>query len=747
MEDFLSAAAQFINTTSSHIFLTGKAGTGKTTFLKNIDKITHKAYIVVAPTGIAALNAGGVTIHSQFLLPPVTFLPDRSLPEDFSESGRLINQNTLARKHPLNSQRKQVLRSIDLLVIDEVSMLRADLLDAIDYRMKAARGNFRQSFGGVQVLFIGDLFQLPPIVKNEEKDILSKYYKSAWFYEAKALQEEALVYIELDKIFRQVDSGFINILNNLRNNITTEDDIAVLNQHYKSSDEISKISEVITLTTHNYKADELNQRELRNLTAKSHFFDAHIEGDFPESMYPVQLRLELKVDAQIMFTRNDNDGKMYFNGKLATVKEISGDEVWVELAESHLRYPLKRERWENKKYTVREGSDLQEDVIGAFEQYPIKLAWAITVHKSQGLTFDKAIIDVGQAFADGQVYVALSRLRSLDGLVLRSPINTNAISTDQQVVAFVKSNHHPSQLTNVMKERQQLFIRQLLNKTFDFITLIKDIRYAQKEYGDESFDEQSMKPVLTQLAESLESENGNTEKFRRQLIELLNTGNQLGLFERIRKGSEYYKNYLWRNLKMLLLHIEIMKEQKRVKTYLTQLNDIDQALSKKIDEVAKAVFLIEAILNNQEKIDFSTLAKKRVEERSALFLEIKKEANTQTQTLIKGKPRKPRKAKNKNDISTYDITLKMLNKGLSVERIAKQREFAESTIEGHLAKAVAAGQISILKFMKEEEVKEINAAKSELPEEATSKDLYDKLNGKFSYGQLKAVNALKDLTV
>ncbi|MCX8490855.1 MAG: AAA family ATPase, partial [Cyclobacteriaceae bacterium] len=300
MEDFLAAAEQFINTTSSHIFLTGKAGTGKTTFLKNLPTLTHKSFIVVAPTGIAALNAGGVTIHSQFLLPPLTFLPDRSLSDDFSEGGKFINQNTLARKHPLNSARKQVLRSIDLLVIDEVSMLRADLLDAIDYRMRAARGNFRESFGGVQVLFIGDLYQLPPVVRNEEREMLSRYYNSFWFYESKALQDNQLVYIELDKIFRQTDNGFISILNNLRNNLTTKEDIDTLNKYYKTQDEISSLSEVVTLTTHNSKADEINQKELRAVNALSHFFDAHLEGEFPESMYPVLATIELKEGAQIM---------------------------------------------------------------------------------------------------------------------------------------------------------------------------------------------------------------------------------------------------------------------------------------------------------------------------------------------------------------------------------------------------------------------------------------------------------------
>ncbi len=756
MEDLLSAAAQFINTTAGHIFLTGKAGTGKTTFLKNLHKLTHKSHIVVAPTGIAALNAGGVTIHSQFLLPPLTFLPDRFLPEDFAEGGRFINQNTLARKHPLNSVRKQVLRSIDLLVIDEVSMLRADLLDAIDYRMKAARGNFRQSFGGAQVLFIGDLYQLPPVVRNEEKVMLDKYYNTAWFYEAKALQEDPLVYIELEKIFRQHDPTFINILNNLRNNVTTPENIDALNHYYKSAEEISSLSEVITLTTHNYKADELNQRELRNLKTTSHIFDAHLEGEFPESMYPVQVQLELKEGAQIMFVRNDNETKMYFNGKLATVKKIEGDDVWVEMAESHARYQLKRERWENKKYTVNEGTrDLDEDVIGAFEQYPVKLAWAITVHKSQGLTFDRAVIDVGQAFADGQVYVALSRLRTLEGLVLRTRISTSVISTDKQVVAFVESNHRPNELGEVMKTRQLQFIRQLIDKTFDFTSLVKDIHYVQKEEVEEGFTEGTMKPVLTQIAEALEAEQINTEKFKRQLIELLTANDPPKLLERIRKGSQYYRTKLFENIKVLLHHIEVTKQAKRVKTYLTQLTDLDQVFSKKLEEVDKAASLTETILNGSDQFEFTPLTKQRAEERSAMLSEIYKQVEKETPPEHKslpasrhGKPRKerkPRKPKSEDSRSTYDVTLNMLNSGLTVEQIAKERELVASTIEGHLAKAVEAGRIDIFKFMSEEAVVEIVNAKRELSGEITSKDIYDKLNGKYSYGQLRAVWAYEKL--
>jgi len=743
MEDFLAAAARFINTTASHIFLTGKAGTGKTTFLKSLGHLTHKSHIVVAPTGIAALNAGGVTIHSQFLLPPVTFLPDRFLPDDFAEGGKFINQNTLARKHPLNSTRKQVLRSIDLLVIDEVSMLRADLLDAIDYRMKAARGNFRQSFGGAQVLFIGDLYQLPPVVRNDERETLSQYYRSAWFYEAKALHDNQLVYIELDKIFRQHDPTFISILNNLRNNVTTRDDIETLNQHYKSPDEISELREVITLTTHNAKADEINQRELQRLPTASHIFKAYIEEDFPENLYPVLSKIELKEGAQVMFTRNDNEEKKYFNGKLATVKEISGEKVMVEMAETHEPYQLKRERWENKKYTVNKNTnDLDDEVIGAFEQFPIKLAWAITVHKSQGLTFEKAIIDVGQAFADGQVYVALSRLRSLQGLTLRTRINPSAISTDRQVVEFVKANHMPDQLSDVMKHRQQQFIHHLIDKTFDFSGLVKDIQYVQKDQSEtKEFEEDSMKPVLQQIVESLGSEQPTTEKFRNQLTNLLSVNDYLRLLDRISKGSDYYKNILYQHLEKLLRHLEEMKQHKRVKTYVNQLTEIDQALSKKLEEVDKASLLVSGILNGEEKFNFQPLNEQRAEERTRLLTGIRKETASNDSPAKKGKKTKEKKSKTKDGLSTYETTLQMLQDGKSVDQIAKERELTVGTIEGHLAKAVEAGSISIYKFMNDDEVTEIANAIAQLPNEFSSKDLYTAMKGKFGYGQLRAVMA------
>lgn len=741
--DFKKFASRFLNTTSSHVFLTGKAGTGKTTFLKSLAEHTHKNFIVVAPTGIAALNAGGVTIHSQFLIPPATFIPDRYLPESLSEGGRFINSQTLARKHPLNSARKKVLRAIDLLVIDEVSMLRADLLDAIDYRLKAARGNFTQSFGGVQVLFIGDLFQLPPVIRNDEQELLSRYYPSPWFYEALALRTNKPVYIELDKIFRQQDDTFIRILNNLRNSIIEQDDIDELNSHYQTSDQINELHEVITLTTHNYKADQLNRQSLDNLVSESHFFDAFLEGEFPESMYPVQPQLELKEGAQIMFVRNDTSlDKRYFNGKLATVTRIENDDVWVHMAGTHELYQLTRERWENKKYSIDQATQvLNEEVIGSFEQYPVKLAWAITVHKSQGLTFDKAVIDVASAFADGQVYVALSRLRSLDGLVLRSKINPDVVRTDSHVQSFTKQANQPDKLDEVIQEQQRVYLMQLLSNTFSFEGLLKEIDYIEKNKEPERLEDPTMKPVLVQITDVLINEKSNTEKFRYQLHQLITQSSQDQLLERIEKGSGYYSKLVWDQLRFLLHHTEAVKQQKRVKTYLAQLQEIDQLLSRKVSELQQAHLIVSQIITGTELFDLRAVRSTVEAERAKLLSEINPLPVAKKSESKRKKKQPGEKRIKSSEKSTYDITLEFFKAGLKPEDIAKERGFVVSTIEGHLAKAVETARLDILEFMNKDEVAEITAVIKDLPESFVSKELYDKLNGKYGYGKLRAVIA------
>ena len=743
LSSFAETTLQFINSTSGHIFLTGKAGTGKTTFLKNLPNRTHKTLAVVAPTGIAALNAGGVTIHSQFLLPLGTFLPDKSIPTDFNADQGFYTQTSLARKHPLNSVRKQVLRTIDLLVIDEVSMLRADVMDAIDYRLKSVRGNFSRSFGGVQLLLIGDLFQLPPVVRRSEEEMLQRYYPSAWFYESIALKQDGFVYVELDKIFRQQDDAFISILNNLRNNTPTVHDIHELNKHYRTEEEIKSLEEVITLTTHNYKADEMNRNALRDLDTTSHFFDAQIEGDFPESMFPVLQRLELKEGAQIMFIRNDSEDQMYFNGKLATVKSIDGDSIEVMLADSHAQIELKREKWENKKYTInKDNNDIDDEVVGSFSQYPVRLAWAITVHKSQGLTFEKAIIDVGQAFTGGQVYVALSRLTSLDGLVLRSYIDPKVISADHQVVSFSRNSNKPDELPAIMKQKQSEFISQLIDQTFDLSGLSKEINYINRNKKESvSLKETSMNPVLEQMAIAIDCERDNTIAFRKQLHFLVRSNDYEKLLERIRKGSEYYRKFLIDQLKVLLSHIQEMKQHKRVKTYLTSLSELDQLFSKALLGVDKSLSLIEGILKGESAFEFTSLIKRIAEDRTQLLAEIEKEfPNSKRASSGSGKKKGGRK---KGGPSTYDITLKMWGDGMSIDSIAKERELVPGTIESHLAKSVQTGKLDIEQFVPPDEIERISNAMSSMPSGFSSKDLFIKLDGQYSYAKLRAVMAHK----
>ncbi len=738
--DLLNVAAQFVNSTASHIFLTGKAGTGKTTFVKNLALKTHKKFVIVAPTGIAALNAQGVTIHSQFLFPLGSFIPERTPPGNYSTTSSFYTQHTLARKHPLNSIRKQVLRATDLLIIDEVSMLRADILDAIDYRMRSVKGNFYQSFGGTQVLMIGDLYQLPPIVKDHEWQVLGNYYKSMHFFEALALKQDGMVYIELDKIFRQQDEKFIEILNNLRNNIATEQDIATLNSHYRSEDQIDTDEEIITITTHNYRADSINSRELAALPGPSAFFEADVFGDFPENSYPLPEKIELKVGAQVMFVKNDSSGEGgYYNGKLAKVKYIDEDgEITVVMADTNQKFLLRKEQWENKKYTIDENSkELNEDVVGSFIQYPIKLAWAVTVHKSQGLTFDKAIIDVGRAFAPGQVYVALSRLRSLDGLILRTQINTSSISSDGNVVNFTKVSKGQKPLPTILLEQQQFYLQRLLTTTFDFSAIEKQLDYLQnKQSGSMEFDDESMQQAIGIIQNRFKDERENTRKYRNQLQALLQQNNLEKLLERINKGSAYYAAFMEENLHQLLVHLTEVEQFTRTKTYRNALGEIDQLFMKALGEIEKAAHMTSCIISGVEITRQKEQDEKRIQFRTTLLKEARKaaEANPKFTTRKSG-----RKRKKKEKGETYKITFSLLKEGKNIKEIAAAREMATSTIEGHIARGIRAGDVRISDLVSEDIVDEVSEKFKE--SSANLGEVHNAFNGKYSYGLLRMVQA------
>ncbi len=741
--DLLETAARFVNSTASHIFLTGKAGTGKTTFLRDLALKTHKSFVIVAPTGIAALNAQGVTIHSQFLFPMGSFIPEKQASGNFAENASFFTQHSLARQHPLNKIRKQVLRATDLLIIDEVSMLRADILDAIDYRMRSVKSNFNRSFGGAQVLMIGDLYQLPPIVKDHEWSILRNYYRTMHFFEAHALKQDGMVYIELDKIFRQQDDVFIGILNNLRNNIATVDDIAALNRYYRTEENIDSEG-VITITTHNNKADAINDKKLAELPGPSSYFDADIESDFPEKIYPLPQTIELKVGAQIMFIKNDTSGEAaYFNGKLARVEFIDEEGVTVLMAGSNKHYNLQKEKWENKRYTINEASkELEEEVIGSFVQFPVKLAWAVTVHKSQGLTFDKAIIDVGQAFAPGQVYVALSRLRSLDGLILRTRINPAAISSDAEVVHFsTQKEAEKAILPSILQRQQAHYLQRILSETFDFAAITKQIGYFKNDKaGKMEFEDAAMQTAMRNMELRFENEIENTAKFRNQLLVLLYNNNLEKLQERIEKGSAYYAQFIEDNLRALLVHIAEVAQFSRAKTYLEGLDEIDQLLMKTLGDIEKTAYMFSCIINQKEIVKQDLQDERRVQRRLKMIEEAQNAA-AENPKNAHGKTGKKRiKGTKVEKGGTYKTTYALLKEGMPIKEIAITRGLSEGTIEAHLAKGIREGEINVLDVLSPEIVDEISAVFTE-KESVTLAMAYNTLNGKYNWDVLRMVQA------
>ena len=740
-------ALRFINTTSVPLFLTGKAGTGKTTFLKNLNRNTHKNFIVVAPTGIAALNAGGVTIHSQFQLPFGMFIPDRDLPLDQFSGGNHFNQRLLARQSPLKDHRRQVLRSIDLLVIDEVSMLRADLLDAIDYRLKSARGNFNQPFGGVQMLFIGDLFQLPPVFRRDEEARLKLYYASPWFFDAHCLRSDALVYIELDKIFRQRDESFIRLLNNLRNNVTTPEDIEELNSHYRPDLTLEEMRNSITLTTHNQLADDINTRALAELNAPAELFKATIEGDFPESMYPALPVLTLKTGAQVMFIRNDTEGKLYVNGNIGTITSMEDHEITVKLADSGEELQVKPVKWENKAFKVNSSTqDIEEEVAGIFEQFPLKLAWAITIHKSQGLTFDRAIIDPGRAFTDGQVYVALSRLRSLDGLILRSRINPSSISTDRMVVTFTNKRNDPDALPGTAARRQREFIGEVIVRTFEFDPILKEIENKEKRTPEALNEDPTFQRFTTQLAARFMAERSNTDTLRQQLLNLLEAGNIPYMMERVEKGSAYYLNLLWQSAEGLLLEIRRAMGLKRAKGYLTLLYDLDQLISLKIVETERARKLIGGIIAGETNFDFSEDDRQRLMKRASLsakaatvtpvFAKKEKKEKKPKTTRSSGKKLAPPQEDGRL-AETVELSLGLFRAGMTVEQVAAERSLVPGTIYIHLAKAVESGKLEITDLMPEATLNELLDVIKQLPEGSGMTDVFKHSEGRYPYGFIR----------
>ena len=472
LNDMFQLAVRFVNQTDKHLFVTGKAGTGKTTFLKHITENTFKKMVVVSPTGVAAINAGGVTIHSFFQLPFGPFIANHR--SGWNSAQPVTNQHTLFKNIRFTANKRQLLQELDMIIIDEVSMMRCDMLDAIDHVLRHFRRKLHLPFGGVQMIFIGDLFQLPPVVKNDEWELLKEHYKSPFFFDALAISENPPLYLELKKIYRQSDHSFIELLNNIRNNQVNKSDLDHLHSFYNPQFVPGEKDNYITLTSHNTKADLINNRELEKLPGRSFDCKGEIKGDFNEKALPAEMILQLKEGAQIMFLKNDKgENRNFFNGKIGAINRITDEDVFICFPGSNVEFQLTKETWKNIRYTFNEEKNkMEEEEIGTFTQYPVRLAWAITIHKSQGLTFDKAIIDAGASFAAGQVYVALSRLTSLKGLVLYSRIQQDSISTDQRVISYTLREKNTNALQAILREEQLAYTGKLLLQSFNWSKII-----------------------------------------------------------------------------------------------------------------------------------------------------------------------------------------------------------------------------------------------------------------------------------
>ncbi|MCB0689226.1 MAG: AAA family ATPase, partial [Saprospiraceae bacterium] len=673
----LHLAEQFLLFTRKNIFLTGKAGTGKTTFLKNALKKTAKNHVIVAPTGVAAINAGGVTIHSMFGFPLTAFTPDHQ-PTDHNIAN---NRPGLASHLKYNRDKLKLIRELDLLVIDEISMVRVDLLDAIDFALRRTR-RIDQPFGNVQLLVIGDLFQLAPVVKHPIWHLLQKYYSSPYFFDAYSWKKSQPITIELTKIYRQSNQEFIDILNRMRYGQSTMQDLERLNQQYKPGFRPTD-EKYITLTTHNYKADKINSDKMAELKSKSTSYSAEIINHFNANAYPAEDQLKLKVGAQVMFIRNDSEGK-YFNGKLAEIISLSKEDVQVKFDNDETLF-VEKVTWDNKHYELnKETNQIEGKVLGSFIQYPLRLAWAITVHKSQGLTFDRLIVDLGDSFASGQAYVALSRCTNLNGLVLLSRMELKNVMVNDEIRNYHDQAPRADQLNLILESAKLRFAGDELKSIFTF-DKIEFLTQDWAEWLDQHEIPQVKKAhdLIDQIQEQLKDWHRINRSFKSELHYLIaqypQNENSEKIHTRVNKAIDYYsKNLFELIVQPVSQHIESLAYKTKVKKYLAFMDEFLVEVWNQIDRLYDASFLGEKIYAGERKIDRNSLKNQR-----------------------------SKKKKKSEKGATLDDTLTLLKNGNSVTQIASIRSLTEGTIQTHLARLIGLKKINIYEIMTVDRVEKI----------------------------------------
>ncbi len=746
---------QFINQTNRSIFLTGKAGTGKTTLLHKIVKSTYKQAVIVAPTGIAALNAGGVTIHSFFQLPFGGFIPDFNYPASFNESVRLENKSTMMRHFNMNKSKRAIIRNLELLIIDEVSMLRSDVLDAMDWMLRNVR-KINKPFGGLQVLFIGDLLQLPPVVKPQEWNFLREYYRGPFFFDSHVIQQEKPLYIELQKVYRQQDQMFLDILNNLRNNQISDSDIQVLNKYVDQNFKAIDHDDYITLTTHNADADRINKDALNRLDGQGVSFDSEVTGTFPEHLYPIDQSMPLKKGAQVMFIKNDSSHeKNFYNGKMGIISALSRHEISVTFPEEKKTIEVEKFEWNNIQYKLNPSTgEVEEKTLGTFVHYPLKLAWAITVHKSQGLTFDKAVIDVSKVFVPGQAYVALSRLRSLDGLVLLNPIQQNRLSVNKDVATYAQSHDDTQDLELSLKQGTFNYLNEVLVRAFDWIELTNKWQSHAKTYKSHGSKSQKGKNLtwITQQVQVLESSMEASRKFRNQLNHLFAQHNVD--LDHILKRTEAAYSYFFKTFDGLLYSnlkkMAELQQKSNTKQYNEELEELDQLTTETILRIKKARKVVECIVNGlpleknqawEEEILRYKIAKIEV-----VKAEMRKEHTgfdfdtDFIQIKTKATRKKTTKGAKKKKIPTYDITLDLLKSGKNIEEIATERQLSPNTIYSHYERLIRNEKIELRDVMEAKRINEISDAFDDWDGESLS-EMKAELGSKFSWEELKVYRA------
>ena len=796
----LELALNFINNTDRNIFLTGKAGTGKTTFLHSIKSASLKRLVVVAPTGVAAINAKGVTIHSFFQMPFGPIIPNIT--------------NTNQRK--FTKSKIDIIKSLDLLIIDEISMVRADLLDGIDQVLRRYK-NRQKVFGGVQVLMIGDLKQLAPVVKPNEWELLKYHYKTSFFFSSKSFENANVVSIELKHIYRQSNEDFIAILNEVRNDNLSKASAAVLNKKYNPEFVPNPKEGYITLTTHNNRADKINREELNKLKGKMFSFFAKIEGRFSEHSFPTQEELELKEGAQVMFIKNDgSQEKRYYNGKIGTITFIDNENIIVIGNDDGEEIDVKQEVWENISYKLDEQTKkIDEKIIGSFMQIPLRLAWAITIHKSQGLTFEKAIIDAEASFAHGQTYVALSRCKSLEGIVLKTKINDSSIISDDRVESFTKEveAQMPDEKTLLLsKKKYQLnLVNELLNfHTFLYpVKRLVDLYYQNKT----TINGNIIDPLTTIKDDGIVVMLKVSTQFKNQLdglsVDVNDPLSDKNIKERIQKAIEYFLNqtvlkiekplkeitfstdnkalekdfikqitYLEEQLSIKYFCLSALKDGFRISDYLkTRAMAVLQTKSKKAKSkltVAKTdhpilfnslkdlrndfaidedvhhyqIFTQKSLFEMCEKFPITLpqlkkingMGKVRVQKYGSEIIEIIQGYCNENKLDVSSEEEETKK-KSPKKVASYKITFDLFKAGMTVEEIAKKRDLVSGTIESHLLKFVVLGKISPEEIMEKQKLGALKSLIQKTKFENIS-DLKTKLKDEFSYSELRLVQTV-----